>query len=168
MKLCILHDQISSNWEYRQINDIKALEKTLKMIKGRLTAYSLCIWCHAQIQTFCQSDHPLTKTSESMLTWFQHVYHMPRSQCVGITLNMCPANERRCYIATLSFIGWAYIQNDPWCVHQEQNYVMALHNTTQKYCRHMHAIYLLINYDQHFLSLLSVLLFHVVFCKMFP
>ena len=34
----------------------------------------------------------------------------------GIILCMGSANERMCYIATPSFIGWAHTQNDPWCV----------------------------------------------------
>ena len=31
-----------------------------------------------------------------------------------VILYMCSAHERRCYIVTLSLIGWAHIQNDPW------------------------------------------------------
>ena len=32
----------------------------------------------------------------------------------GIILCMHPANERRCYNVTLSLIGWAHTQNEPW------------------------------------------------------
>ena len=31
----------------------------------------------------------------------------------GIILWMCPANERWCYIVTLSLFGWVHTQNDP-------------------------------------------------------
>ena len=33
----------------------------------------------------------------------------------GINLGMGSANERRHYIVTLSLIGWAHSQIDPWC-----------------------------------------------------
>ena len=36
----------------------------------------------------------------------------------GIFLCMCPANERRRYIATSALIGWAHTQNDPWWPYQ--------------------------------------------------
>ena len=36
----------------------------------------------------------------------------------GIILWVGPANERRCYIVTSSFIGWAHTQNDPCITHQ--------------------------------------------------
>ena len=32
----------------------------------------------------------------------------------GIIQCMCPANERQCNTVTLSLLGWAYTQNDPW------------------------------------------------------
>ena len=32
----------------------------------------------------------------------------------GIILCMCPVNGRRCYNVTLSLIGWAHTQNNPW------------------------------------------------------
>ena len=37
-----------------------------------------------------------------------------RGSWARITLWMRPANERRRYIVTLSLIGWAHSQNDPW------------------------------------------------------
>ena len=36
--------------------------------------------------------------------------------CPGISLCLCPANERRRYIVTWSLIGWAHTQNDPCCL----------------------------------------------------
>ena len=46
------------------------------------------------------------------------IYVLPQSmQCcmqyLGIIFRRGPANERRCYIVTLSLIGWAHAQNDP-------------------------------------------------------
>ena len=40
----------------------------------------------------------------------------------GIMLNMCPANERQCYIVTLSFIGSAHTQNDPHSFNDKSYY----------------------------------------------
>ena len=37
----------------------------------------------------------------------------------GISLDMCPANERCCYIVMTSLIGWAHTWTDPWIVFQE-------------------------------------------------
>ena len=42
--------------------------------------------------------------------WFIELKHI----LSGIILCMRPANERRRYDVTSSFIGWAHSQNDPW------------------------------------------------------
>ena len=39
---------------------------------------------------------------------------MMAKYCSGILLCMCPANERQRYNVTLSRIGWAHTQKDPW------------------------------------------------------
>ena len=36
----------------------------------------------------------------------------------GIIFFMCPANQRWRYIVTLSLIGWAHPQNDPWIIYK--------------------------------------------------
>ena len=43
-------------------------------------------------------------------------YCARRCLYTGIILSMRPANERRCYIATLFLIDWTHAQNDP-CLH---------------------------------------------------
>ena len=42
-----------------------------------------------------------------------HFYLYDVIASTGIILCMCPANERRRYNVTLSFIGWTHTKNDP-------------------------------------------------------
>ena len=68
--------------------------------------------------------HPLQDRYEVSFVSFKHwfLFYISQSQYnmqyyAGIILCMCPANERQCYIVTLSLIGWAHTQNDHWLCH---------------------------------------------------
>ena len=54
-------------------------------------------------------SHQLTDQVSQILSKYMYF-----DKFAGIILCLCPANERKCYNVTLSLIGWAHIQNDPW------------------------------------------------------
>ena len=60
------------------------------------------------IQTYNTNCMPQGKWGNANYCRYKARYY------TGIILWMRPANERRCYIVTSSFIVWAHTQNDPW------------------------------------------------------
>ena len=49
----------------------------------------------------------------------------------GIRLGMHPANERRCYIVTMSVIGWVHYWTDPWaCTNEDPIHWYIVHQAS--------------------------------------
>ena len=64
-----------------------------------------------------QKNFKILENSDFLVLGPIFVYFLLTCIChaTGIILCMRPANERRRYNVTSSLIGWAHIQNDPWC-----------------------------------------------------
>ena len=94
----------------------------------------------------------LSTLTSLILSWsfvFLYSLYYTTFNVTGVILCIHPANERWSYIVTLSVIGWAHTQNDPWC-HQG----LSVQDSPQMYCNP----WLKILYDYYNLSLcLSVM-----------
>ena len=60
---------------------------------------------------FQNFSHKNSTPINASMTYSHHVS--------GIILWMRPTNERRRYNVTSSLIGWAHLQNDPWCIFKQ-------------------------------------------------
>ena len=107
---------------------------------------------------------------QALSVWQQN---RPLAQYHGIILGIGSANERRRYIVTSSFIGWAHTLNDPCIIIAKKSswhapffqgqtsclciYSLAHYNSLRaKFCRWSINIYL------HFMSLLHIDMTHVL------
>ena len=74
------------------------------------------------LRVLCEGNSPVTgefptqrtRNAEKVSIWWRLHDYTVISRVSGTIQCMRPANKRRRYIVTSSFIGWAYTRNDPW------------------------------------------------------
>ena len=93
----------------------------MNSISKKIPYYGACIPPETNLTYSAHMLHTKNNNTTVQFFYFAKLGLKHRSQmtyvnngCSGLILCVCPANERRHYIVTLSLIGMAHTQNDPW------------------------------------------------------